>query len=214
MYILLCGKQATGKDAVSVALRDYYSYRGTACYTYDFMEPIHEAHDAVFIALHRHGMPKPPDGKYSKVAMQSIYDWLHLMLPTFMGRSVKPIVQRWVDLKMFHITVIHGMTKKEHVTGFPTAYKVLLECDLDERVKRVGREPPDVFCLRDHSHPIETGFCDCAARDIFDLVVDTTKNTPDKVASLIGESLHTKLFGENTLSNTNLTTADGSYGLL
>jgi len=197
MYIILCGRQGSGKTTVAEALKAYYSYRGTACFAYDFMQPVQEVHDAAFIALQRYGMPHPPEDLYSRLPYQYIYSWLEMLLPTYANAELTKVIQRWDDLKMYHIAVVHGMTKPAQLEKYLTGFKVLLTCNVDERNRRITTAGgSSAFCLRDYNHPIEAGFDDCAVSDIFDLVVDTGMMTPDKVASHIGECLHKKLFGD------------------
>ena len=119
-----------------------------------------------------------------------------MLLPSYADAEISKVIKRWDELKMFHITVIHGIVKQAQLDRYPAAFKVLLTCDVDERNRRTtATGGSSAFCLRDYNYPIEAGFNDCAVSDIFDLVVDTGITTPDKAANLIGECLHKKLFG-------------------
>lgn len=194
MYILLCGKQGSGKRETTTKLRTYFGYRGQACYAYDYLQPVYQMHDAVYIVGKQYGLNRTEPTDFDLIS--HLVEWGNNNSSDWGGWArcakdhVDGITKRWDDLKMFYVAIIQGLPFAENLKMFPNSYKVLLKCDRDVRHTRVTNISRT--WMREN-HPIEVGFDDCAVSDIFDLVVDTESKNPDEVAKEIGNNFHDKL---------------------
>lgn len=185
MNILICGKQASGKTAVTKALQDYYSYRGSACFTYDYLRPLNELQDVIYVVGKEYGLS---DTGGDTALMGCLYNWNPYLCLVAAVKNINEATERWKELDLFYITVVDGIVERETLATFP-GMKVYLDCPKDDRMKRLG----DPSKHRGEGHPLESGFNDCAVCDIFDLVVDTNKHSPEEVANLIGTEFLDKM---------------------
>lgn len=103
MFIILKG--SGGGLEVAKALRLYYGYRGTACYSYDYFTPAREAYEAVEIVLNGYGMRFPDE---SSMGPERLFPWLLPFLPKITATRVRQVVSKWVELKMFFVCVIYN----------------------------------------------------------------------------------------------------------
>lgn len=181
MFILVTGQGNTYEYAERV--RNYLSYRGTACLSYNFEEPVEAMHDGAMISLQQYadvidlpikdiyGGPKDLD------LMTSSRAWLEDKLPLckLAHARINTLTARWVELDMHYVVIVYGNMTKKDLEAFPGSYKVLLSFGEQES--------------RDNSASLN----DCAVCNIFDQVVDTIKTTPDEAANLIGASYNDKI---------------------
>lgn len=193
MIITISGGQGSGKTAVTEHLRDYFTYRGMACYVYDFLRPLREMCDALYIVGDQYGLVRPfnnPD--LVDAGMQGC---LYSMDSAFLGRAaVNEIMEataRWNELKMLYVAIVDGPVSSSDLNLFDS-YRVCLNCNKEIRQNRiVARSDESVILSEDH--PLEAGFNDCAVSNIFDLVVDTNEPSPKETADLIGNKFLDKL---------------------
>lgn len=185
MNILICGKQASGKTAVTKALQGYFSYRGTASFIYDYLHPLNELHDVIYVVGKQYGMPETFK---DNALMGCLYNWNPYLCLIAAVKSINEATERWKELNMFYVAVVDGVIEPKTLPTFP-GFKVYLDCPKEDRMKRLE----DPATSRGESHPLESGFNDCAVCDIFDLVVDTSKHSPEEVANLIGTQFLDKM---------------------
>jgi hypothetical protein len=178
MLILLTG-DADGLHAE--ALRNYFSYRGTACIAYDFEAPVQHVHYAAMMALQPY--KECMDAMFhsledSQRSLADLRSWIEKTIPLHViaNAHIKNLVQTWDELKMYYVVIIHGNMTKLDMEAFPQSLKVLIND---------GEISESTGCSMVSS--------DCAGCDIFDLVVDTSMSKPNEAASTIGESLHSKI---------------------
>jgi len=202
MYVLICGKQGSGKSAVTEKLRDYFTYRGTACYSYDYLTPVYDVIEAVKIALSQHYIS--PKDIADSVLLERVFDWFPACWKDIVIAKTNDTTARWDELGMHYVAIIDGAPSLDVIDLFERkgAFKVYLDCPIDIRNERSNN-------IREESHPLEAGFNDCAVSNIFDLVVDTSKSSPEEVANLIGTEFQNKLKKAFTQTNT-ITEADPS----
>lgn len=184
MNILICGKQASGKSRITEKLRDYFTYRGTACYTYDYMTPITNIIESMQIV-------GPESLQYGATLQGILYKWGVLGWKTACVDTVAEATSRWRELGLHFIAIIDG-APKEMIRAYKDggAFAVYLNCPDEVRHNRLEGFDGSA---RGEGHPIEVGFNDCAVSDIFDLVVDTSEHSPEEVASLIGTEFQNKI---------------------
>jgi hypothetical protein len=178
MFILLTG-DASGLHAE--ALRNYFSYRGTACITCDLETPVQQVHYAAKMALQPYRGDIDPAAEAlenSKQSLAELRSWIEKVTPLHViaNAHIKKLVQTWDELKMYYVVIVHGNMNKLDMEAFPQSLKVLINN---------GEIPGSAGC--------STVSSDCAGCDIFDLVVDTSVSKPNEAASTIGESLHSKI---------------------
>ena len=193
MFILLTG-DADGLHAE--ALRNYFSYRGTACLIYDFEAPVQQVHYAARMALqpYRGDLELAADVlENSKQSFAELRSWIEKSTPLHVIANVhiKKLVQTWDALKRYYVVIVYGNMNKLDMEAFPQSLKVLINN---------GEISGLAGC--------STVSSDCAGCDIFDLVVDTSMSKPNEAASTIGESLHSKIM--SALDNSPLKASSNS----
>lgn len=179
LRVIICG--AASQDLREELIR-YYSYRGKACYSYDYLTLLRTMYDNMETLLQNEGFTVYDDDKPRRLC--ALYDMFSCYLVRTTQAAVKENTGRWQDLKMDFMTLIWGVPTEEDLKTLSCAdivptFRVLLRSD-GSRVATEG-------------HPLEVGFNDCAVSDIFDIVVDTDELTPEEMANLIGDKLHDKL---------------------
>jgi hypothetical protein len=189
MEIILCGQHGCGAPTVALELRDYFAYRGVACYIQDYLEPLHEAVEGVAMAMAHYGIDLFKGG-HEKYLLGSLYQllgssngWDKVCQDTYNKHTIS-----WENVTLLYAGVIFNAPSPTLLDKYPGAFKVYLEQSKENRLKNTV---PELF--RDESHPLEVGFNDCAVSDIFDLVVDTNESSSKDVANLIGNMFLDKI---------------------
>jgi len=178
MYLLLCGKPGAGVQPISTRLIQYFSYRSTACYEYNYLTPLKDIEEAASIVLSRYMGIEEIENLTGGSLSNHLYSWGGDLLARVAQKQVAQVTARWDELKLHYIAILHGIPPID-VLDFEPAFKVLLKCADNASPRRES-------CLG-------PSFDDYAVGDIFDLVVDTSVVSPDEAATLIGESLHDKM---------------------
>lgn len=191
MFISISGKQGSGKSAVAEELRNFFTYRGNACYVYDYLSPLRDLWESIYIVGLQHGLERPlgVQEDVDPSLQGAIYDWSEglYFLTNAADKHVRDAISRWDELNLIYMAILDGPVKPAHLYPF-SPYGVYLQCDTATRERRVG-----LMSWRGEGHPLEAGFNDCAVSDIFDLVVDTNEPSPKEIADLIGNKFLDKL---------------------
>jgi hypothetical protein len=190
MFVLISGKQGSGKKTLSESLKKYYGYRGTAVYVYHIQQPIIHMHDALYSVGTMYGMKKPEAGKDGSL-IQALDSWGRKVDPDVWAKiaqsKIKSITEKWDSLNLFYIVTIPGVSSSNEFKYFPNSFRVYLECREEVRKARATS-------WGDEHHSTETALEPYVAQPLsFDLVVDTEKSSPDEVAELIGKKLNERL---------------------
>lgn len=195
MKIIICGRQGTGKSAVAEALRDFFIYRGTACYVYDYLNPLVDMCNAVYIAGSHHGLQRPcaSESMIDPDLLASMYTWTtkNALIPAAASRNISDVTSEWDRHRLFYVAIVDGVVDCAQLSAL-SGFRVYLHCEENKRISRVKLDPRGSL-LRENDHPLEVGFNDCAESNIFDLVVDTSKSSPEEIATLIGTKFLDKL---------------------
>jgi hypothetical protein len=170
MFLLIYGR---GGEKLSEELKAYYSYRGTACYEYDFMSNLDDMVETLGIHLGSESMTP----ELLSRLRGSIYDATKAIIVKNVTDSVQSVTARWEELNLHFTAVIRNIQPDADLGLFPS-YKI--------------------FMMEEESHFESSDLHACAVSNNFDLVVDTLTHDPREVAALIGESLHRKMMSAFT----------------
>ena len=170
MFLLIYGGDG---DRLSEELRNYYTYRATACYEYDFMGRIDDMVETLGIHLGSANMT----ASLSMRLKRAIYRETKDILIREARADINLVTARWDELNLHHIVIIRNIPQDMNLALFPS-YKI--------------------FMMKEESHFENSDLHDCAVSNNFDLVVDTLTHDPREVAALIGESLHRKMISAFT----------------
>jgi hypothetical protein len=100
--------KANANLPVAQALRSYYTYRGTTCYLYDYMQPVTEAHNAVLAALkHYNAISVTIDTGLA----QKIFNWVAPALTRMTRNVIDPIIKKWEEHHMFYIVTVYHIPR-------------------------------------------------------------------------------------------------------
>jgi len=167
MRIAVCGES----EEIKKAIMQYYGYRGTACYFYNYISPIEDLSEACRVVLS--GYELELYHCEDMVIKRAFIEAFGMDLKAIADREIDKVTMLWQELKMHHITVLWNVAP-EHMHAIECDYKVLITYD-------------------EKCRPLGYMFNDCAVGDIFHKVVDTSKHSPEEVATLIGAGLHDKM---------------------
>lgn len=192
MLITLCGPRGSGKYTTAEALKKYFGYRGMPCYCYDYWTPLNHMYDALAMAMQSYDLTLPRTWRNYKDRDTTLQDAIYRLIPVsdwqrIVKEEITKVTQRWEELKVHYVIVLYGVPTPDELHRFNDAFRVWLNIPATELSQRVE------VILEENSHIINQGFHDCAVSDIFDLVVDTSKSTPDEVASQIGTTFQEKI---------------------
>lgn len=170
MFLLIYG---AGGEKLSEELKSYYTYRGTACYEYDFMSTLDDMVETLGIHLGSENMTPELSTRLRK----SIYDAAKTPIIKSVVDSVKGVTSRWESLSLHFTAVVRNIPQGVNLGMFPS-YKI--------------------FMVEEESHFENSDLHACAVSNNFDMAVDNLTHDPREVATLIGESLHRKMMSAFT----------------
>lgn len=181
MFLILygaCEKQIVEK------LVNYFSYRGTACYAYNFLYPLLDVAESAALATATHlGKESGFDQARAEEQIERLlYGWFEPSLIPIAKKRMEEVTGRWDSLNMHYIAIISNavptsIPKEE----FSPGYRVLIKGEKE-------------------SHPLSDVIFDYAECGAYDYVIDPIDKSAEEVANLIGESLHHKMMSSFTLS--------------
>lgn len=188
MYVLITGKQGSGKRTLTQELQKYWGQRGMAVYSYDYLQAAYQMHDAVFMMGDQYKIARPAVRDMHLV--QHLLSWGVKRDPQFWGKAVKSqvanITDKWDALNLHYMAIIPGVAFKEDLPLFPEAFRVRLECSLDARAARANG-------WGDVTHPSEESMDGLAGRAYFDLTIDTETTTAAAAAEMVATAIKAKM---------------------
>jgi hypothetical protein len=170
MFVMLSGKQGSGKTTIAQKLQTHWSLLGVPVCRTKFAKPLYEMHDAVFAVGKMYGVLPPPGGKDGDLLQVLGTEWGRMhrgkdIWVDCLKADAAQMTEGWRQHGMLHIVLVDDLRFKNEFDGIPGAMRVRLECDEDIRKKRAS------YWRENTSHLSETDLDDCLDR--FELIVDT-----------------------------------------
>ena len=179
MLVLISGKSGSGKTELANNLKTHWSQRGIATVILNFMRPVHDMHDAVAMVGKRFGLHPPPPGKGDTDLISLLNDWGRKKDQNIWDQAFQDyydeVTSHWRKQQLFFMAVADDMHYRSSFDFFGRALTVRLECDPKTLVQR------SPYYDMDRGHPSQVDLDPYVKADKFDVVIDTTDLTPDKV---------------------------------
>lgn len=191
--ILLSGKMGSGKSSVASLILPLLTHRTSPTTTahLTFSSPLYNMHDYILTLLSLNSSspnssPKSPLSSFKPSKNGELLQYLGDFSRKVMGPKILvDIAKRYeesfhrlpISLNQDSYLLISDLRLQTELEAFPDAYLVRLECDRNIRKSRCES------WRENEEHITEVDLDDCF--DLFDLVINTEKETPREIATRI-----------------------------